>query len=512
VSTHESFSPFQRLLITIAVMSATLIQVLDTTIVNVALPHMEGTLAATPDQITWVLTSYLVASAIFMPLTGYFTDRWGRKNYLLICIGGFVVASVLCGAAENLTEMVIFRLVQGVFGAGLVPLSQAIMTDIFPPEERGKAMALWGVGVMIGPILGPTLGGYLTDVATWRWNFYINVPIGIASMLLTWQFLPKAPRKERQMDWLGLLFISLAIGSLQYFLDRGNQADWLHATDICVAVFIFTVSVPAFLWHTLGEQKRQALFDPAIFLDRNFMICSCLLGAFGLGLYGSMILLPLMTEGLLNYPVVTTGLVMAPRGIGTMISMMICGRLLTRQVDARILIFCGILLACFGTYIGTWYTMEISRIWIIVPVVIQGFGLGMVFVPLSAVAFATLPSALRPEAAGLFSLLRTIGSSAGISIVSTLLARDAQRFWNQEGGFVHPFNQAMWHFLHATGLSYGSPKGMSLLAAMVGRQAQMLAYVNAYAFITVSFFVMLPLVLLLKKSVQQSPVDVVSSE
>lgn len=503
--------PLTRFLITIAVMAATLIQVLDTTIVNVALPHMEGSLAASPDQITWVLTSYLVASAIFMPLTGYFTDRLGLKNYLLVCIGGFIVASALCGAAVNLTQMVIFRLLQGVFGAGLVPLSQAVMADIFPSEERGKAMALWGVGVMIGPILGPTLGGWLTEVATWRWNFYINVPIGLGSMLLTWQVLPASKQKKRNIDWTGLILVSLAIGAFQYVLDRGNQADWFNSTDICVAAFMVAVSLPLFLIHALGEHKRQALFDPAIFLDRNFVISSGLLAIFGLGLYGSMVLLPLMTQGLLNYPVMTAGLVMAPRGISTMASMLLAGRLVTR-IDPRHLVMMGSLIVCMGTWMGTWYSVGISPRWIIVPVLVQGFGLGLVFVPLSVVAFSTLPASLRPEAAGLFSLLRTLGSSMGISIVSTLLARNVQWFWNQLGEFLTPYNSAVSHYLQPLGLAPDSPMGKVVLAGLVGREAQMMAFTNCFAFISFSFLAMLPLVMMLKKGAHKVTVSVVEQE
>jgi len=497
--TEKVYSPLERTLITIAVMSATLLQVLDTTIVNVALPHMEGALAATPDQITWVLTSYLVASAIFMPLTGYFTDRMGQKKFLLFSMGGFVATSALCGAAGNITEIVIFRLLQGVFGAALVPLSQAIMADIFPAEERGTAMALWGVGVMVGPILGPTLGGYLTEVATWRWNFYINVPIGVASMLLAAKVVPDSVKKIRKMDWKGLALLWIAIGSLQYFLDRGNQADWLHARDICLSMFLFAVSVPAFLLHAHGRRNHQGVFDPHIFLDRNFTICSCLLGLFGLGLYGGMILLPLMTEGLMNYPVLTTGLIMAPRGLSAMVSMLLVGRLL-KYVDAKKLIFVGILLTGVGMYICTFYSLDISRAWLIAPIVIQGFGLGMVFVPLSAVAFSTLPAHLRAEAAGLFSLLRTIGSSIGISIVATILSRGTQHFWNQLGGRITPFNPAVANYLQSAGLTPDSPQGLTVLAHTLGMHAQMLAFINAYAFIAFCFMLMIPLVLILKRS------------
>ena len=503
-----SITPTTRVLITIAVMAATLMQVLDTTIVNVALPHMQGSLGATFDQVTWILTSYLVASAIFMPLTGYFTDRLGMKKYLLIGIGGFVLASALCGAATSITEIVIFRLLQGVFGAALVPLSQAVMTDIFPEEERGTAMAIWGVGVMVGPILGPTLGGYLTDIASWRWNFYINVPIGILCMLLVWQVLPDTAKKLRGMDWFGLLLISAAIGAGQFFLDRGNQENWFDSRTICIAAFITLVSLLGFFLHNLGRQNKTIVFDLSIFKDRNFAISSFLLAIFGLGLYGAMVILPLMLEGLFNYPVVTTGLVMAPRGISSMVSMLLVGRLI-RKYDARVLIFIGIIISCVGMYIGTYYNLSLSPGWIVGPILLQGFGLGMVFVPLSAVAFSTLPAVFRAEAAGLFSLLRTIGSSMGISIVSTLISRHTQIAWNQLGGFINPYNGAVHSYLQPLHLQANSFKGAAVLALALARHAQMQAFVDIYKFITWSFLLMLPLVLLLKKSQTKDKVETV---
>jgi len=494
----DQITPWQRALITIAVMSATLIQVLDTTIVNVALPHMQGSLAATPDQITWVLTSYLVASAIFMPLTGYFTDRLGQKNYLLISIGGFVIASALCGAAENLDQLVIFRLLQGVFGAALVPLSQSIIANIFPESERGSAMAIWGMGVMIGPILGPTLGGYLTEIATWRWNFYINVPVGLISLFLSWEVVPDTPKKERAMDWLGLLFISIAIGGCQYVLDRGNQADWFNARDICIVTFMTLISFLLFLLHSTEKQREVHVFDPGVFLDRNFAISSLLLGVCGIGLFGSMVVLPLMTENLFNYPVLTTGLVMAPRGISAMVSMMLVGKLI-RWMDPRKIIAMGVILGAIGMYIGTYYSFVISPGWIIGPILIQGFGLGMIFVPLSAVAFTTLPISLRAEGAGLFSLLRTIGSSIGISIVATLLTRQAQSAWNRLGGHIQPYSSAVYQYLYPLHLNPLSSKGAAVLGLTLGRQSQMLAFVDIYAFIMWSFLIMLPFIFLLKR-------------
>ena len=492
-----NLSPMHRALIIIAVMTATLMQVLDTTIVNVALPHMEGSLGANPDQITWILTSYLVASAIFMPLTGYFTDIWGQKKYLLISIGGFVIASALCGAAMSITQIVVFRLLQGVFGAALVPLSQSIMASIFPENERGKAMAIWGIGVMVGPVLGPTIGGYLTEVATWRWNFYINVPIGIACLFLTWQVVPDSEQKARQMDWLGLGYISVAIGAIQYFLDRGNEENWFDSRSICIAAFFGILALLLFLRHNIGRQNKNIVFDLSIFNDRNFALASTLMALFGLGLYGAMVILPLMLEGLLNYPVLTTGLVMAPRGLSAMVSMLIAGRIMN-LFDPRVLIFSGVMISILGMGLGTNYNLGINTWWVIGPILIQGLGLGLVFVPLSALAFATLKAESRHEAAGLFSLLRTLGSSIGISIVSTLLARHSQMSWNQLGGFITPYNHATEHYLRALHLDPTSPMGATQLQVLLHTQSQMVAFVNIYAFIAWSFVFMVPLVLLLK--------------
>lgn len=505
---HESYTAWQRLLITIAVMSASLIQVLDMTIVNVALPHMQGSLAATSDQITWVLTSYLVASAIFMPLTGYFRDRLGQKKYLLFSIAGFVLASALCGVAGNLMQLVLFRLLQGISGAALVPLSQSIIVDIFPENERGSAMAIWGMGIMVGPILGPTLGGYLTEIASWRWNFYINVPVGLMSLFLSWWIVPDSEKKNRSMDWRGLFLITLAIGGCQYVLDRGNQVDWFNASDICIVSFIALASFLLFLLSATHKNNHKHVFDPAIFLDRNFALCALMLAMCGIGLFGSMVLLALMAEGLFDYPVLTTGLVMAPRGISAMLSMLIVGKLI-RWMDPRKIIAMGIILSAFGMYLGTLYSFVISPGWIIMPLIVQGFGLGMIFVPLSSVAFTTLPSHLRAEAAGLFSLLRTIGSSIGVSIVATLLTRYTQIAWNQLGGFVQPYNLAVSDYLRPLSLSPFTPKGLMILMKEVARQAQMIAFVNVYTFIVWSFILMLPLVCLLKKANNNKSSDTV---
>ncbi|WP_338621273.1 DHA2 family efflux MFS transporter permease subunit [Paludibacterium sp. THUN1379] len=484
------------MLIIVAVMSATIMQALDTTIVNVALPQMQGNLGTTADQISWVLTSYLVASAIFMPLTGYLTDLLGRRRYLLYSIAGFVLASMLCGVAQNLAQIVLFRLLQGVFGAALVPLSQAIMADTFPLAERGRAMAIWGMGVMIGPIGGPTLGGWLTDVLDWRWTFYINVPVGLISLWLARQ-VPDTPRRQRDMDWLGLLLLTLGIGGLQFVLDRGNTEDWFSSRAIVAATFASVIGMAGFgLRGLLSRQKP--LFDLHIFRDGNFAASSFVITALGLAMYGAMVIQPIMLEGLFHYPTLSTGLVMAPRGIASMISMMMIGRLVSK-VDVRYLIGTGILIGACGTWVCTHYTLETSTAWFIWPVLLQGFGLGMIWVPLSTLALSTLPAALTAEAAGLFSLLRTIGSSVGIAVITTFYTRDTQAAWNHLVGYFNINNPALWSYLNLSGRTVLDETSASMLASELDRQAHMVAIVDVYWLITFSFLLMLPLVLMLRQ-------------
>lgn len=486
-----------RLLITVAVMSATVMQVLDTTIVNVALPHMQGELGANPDQITWVLTSYLVASGIFMPLTGFFTDRLGQKRFLMLSITGFVIASMLCGISTSLPEIVLFRLLQGVFGAALSPISQSIMITTFPHEQRGRAMAIWGLGIMVGPILGPTLGGWITESLNWRWLFYINVPVGIFSLSLTWLSVPETLRKARNIDWTGLIFIALGIGCLQFVLDRGNQENWFDSNMIKILSLLAVIGLVGFLWHSFTS-KKETLFNLRIFKDRNFATACTLMFALGLALYGTLVMQPLMLEGLLGYPVLTTGLVMAPRGLASAISMFLVGRLITR-FEPRLMVFTGIVLSAIGTYYMTRYNLYISPAWVIWPIVIQGFGIGLIFVPLATVAYATLPNESSAEAAGMFSLVRTIGSSIGISIVSTVVSRNTQASWHQLGGHITAANPALHDFLRNLHLPLDSHTAAAVLGMLVNRQSRMIGFLDAFKLIFVSFLVMLPLVFIMQR-------------
>jgi DHA2 family multidrug resistance protein len=488
----------QRAFLTVAVMAATVMQVLDTTIVNVALPQMQGELGATPDQVSWVLTSYLVASAIMMPLTGFFTDLFGRKKYLLISISGFVIASMLCGLAQNLTELVIFRMLQGMFGAALVPLSQAIMVDTYPIAERPKAMAIWSMGVMIGPIAGPTLGGWLTEVLDWRWTFYINLPVGIISFLLASRFVPDTERRSRNMDWLGFIYLSLAIAGLQYFLDRGNTDDWFNNTGVTTAAILSVIGLALFIWHSMKRQTNS-LFSLHIFRDRNFVTATLVITMLGFGLYGGMVIQPTMLEGLMGYPAATAGLVMAPRGLASMISMMLVGRMM-KTMDTRYIIAFGMILSAIGNYLYTLYNLNASPLQIFLPLIFQGFGLGFMMVPLTTIALATMRPYLVPDAAGLYSLLRTIGSSIGIALVSTLYSRGAQMNWQSLGGAIQPFNSALQPYVTGSTLNSATLNSTTLqpLAAELMRQSGMVSIVNAYWWMTASFIIMLPLVLLLK--------------
>lgn len=492
----SEISPRQRFFLTVAVMASTVMQVLDTTIVNVALPQMQGELGASPDQISWVLTSYLVASAIMMPLTGFFSDRLGRKKYLLISISGFVLVSMLCGIAQNITEIVLFRILQGLFGAALVPLSQAVMVDTWPLKERAKAMSIWGMGVMVGPIAGPTVGGWLTETFDWRWTFFINLPVGIFSLLLAMRYVPDTEKRRRKMDWTGFLLLSLAIGGLQYFLDRGNNDDWFNSTGITVAAILGMISFILFLWHSFS-QKAHSLFSLAIFHDRNFTTASIVITALGFGMYGAMVLQPIMLESLMGYPATSAGLVMAPRGIASMISMLMVSSLMKR-FDARWIIMAGMIMSAFGNFLCTQFTLDVSAWQIILPSLFQGAGLGFMMVPLTTIALSTMTPQFIPDASGVYSLLRTIGSSVGIALISTIYSRDMQMNWQTLGNSIQPFNHNLQNYLLNLPHAANGGLGVSHIISELSHQAAMVAMVSAYWWISASFVLMIPLVFLLK--------------
>lgn len=485
-----------RVLVSIAVMLTTVMVVLDMTIVNVALPHMMGALGATSEQVTWVLTSYLVSDAIFVALTGFLAARFGQRRLILLCIGGFVASSALCGMAQNLPEMVAFRILQGCMGAPIIPLSQAIMVESFGREERGKAMAVWGIGIMVAPVLGPTLGGYITDHLNWRWVFYINVPVGIVSILLALATVRETVRHATRTDWLGMGLMIAGIGSLQLVLDRGDQEEWFNSDLITLLTLTCVVGLLSFVLR--GWRKPDNIVNLHLFRDRNFATSALMMGAFGLGLFGTIAIQPILLERMLGYPAALTGEVMAPRALASAASMFLVGQLITR-IDPRYLVLGGIGLSALGTWIMTGYTLDISPGWIAWPGVIQGLGMGMIFVPLSTLAYDTLPRESTAEAAGLFNLVRTIGSSIGISVVATVLTRRTQHHWDVLGGYINPFNPDLLNWLNAHGLSLNDPLAAQRLAGELNRQAGMLAFVDAFWLVTLSFILMAPLVWLLKR-------------
>lgn len=480
----------------IAVMAATIMQVLDTTIVNVALPNMAGQLDATPDNISWVLTSYLIASAIFMPLTGYLTDRLGQRRYLLISIAGFVITSALCGMASSLFQMVLFRFMQGIFGASLVPLSQSIMLQIFPGEQRGKAMAIWSMGVMVAPILGPTLGGWLTEMVSWRWTFYINLPVGILSFLLALRYVPDTALRARRMDWLGFASLAVGIGALQLVLDRGNQDDWFSSQMLTLAALIALLSLIFFIVYTLTG-RHHPLFDLRIFRDRNFLFASLIMTTIGIGFFGGMLLQSLFLQNFLGYPTFEAGLYMAPRGLASFLVMILVGKFVGK-IPPRNFVFVGILASIAGNYLMTRFTSDITANDLILPMMLQGVGMGLIFVPISTLAFTTLPKEIAAEAAGIYSLIRALGSALGISILTTYFSRSTEQNWSLLRGEITPYSGALHAYLAPLHLGMQDPQGIALAARAVLHQAQNFGYIDSFWFATLNFVLMLPLLLLVR--------------
>lgn len=487
-----------RAAITVCVILATIMQALDTTIANIALPHIQGSVSASQDQINWVLTSYIVAAAIMTPLTGFLAGRFGRKRVFLAAVAGFTVASMLCGMAHSLPQIVLFRVLQGLFGAALVPLSQSVLFDIYPPERRGAAMALFGVAVMVGPVLGPVLGGWLTDNFTWRWVFYINLPIGVLAFLGITTFLPETIRNaSAKLDWFGFGTLSLAIGALQVMLDRGEQLDWFGSGEIVIEAIITVSAFYLFLAHTFTSD--EPFVRPSLFRDRNFAAGIVFIFIVGITYLASLALITPYLQGLMNYPIVTAGLVLGPRGLGTMAAMMIVGRLIGR-VDTRLLLGIGLGLSAWSFYDMTGWTPDISQMTIMRNGVIQGAGLGFLFVPLSAVTMSTLPPEQRTEGAGLFNLSRNIGSSVGISVVTSLLTQNTQANHADIVQHVTAVNRLFDAPAIAQFWNPATAGGRAALDAMITQQAQIIAYVDDFKLLMIATLAVIPMLIVFKRA------------
>ena len=495
MDTPAKIAPADKKIVTLAVMLATIIQVLDTTIANVALPHMQGSLMATQDQVSWVLTSYIVATAIMTLPTAWLAGRYGRKTILLLSVGGFTLSSVLCGMATSLDQMVLFRMLQGVFGAALVPLSQATLLDINERAYHGKAMAIWGMGVMIGPILGPSLGGYLTEYYSWRWVFFINLPLGILSFLGLMFYLPESQRVARPFDKLGFLTLSICIACIQLILDRGEQAGWLDSLEIQIYVALILSTVWMYIVHS--HRIAHPFLSPVMLRDSNLRLGLFFMFVVGMILLATMALLPPYMQNIMGYSVLDVGLVLAPRGFGTLAAMIIVSRV-TDKIDPRKLIFLGLLLTAFALDLMSGFTTFVPAKDIIISGLVQGFGLGFVFIPLSNIAYITLEPRYRAEAASLFSLVRNLGSSIGVSIGFTLFTRNThiQHAYLTEA--ITPYSAGVDLALAPDNIVAGSNAVLAMLDGEITKQAMTIAYINDFRLMMWVALALVPLVFILK--------------
>ncbi|HTO67868.1 MAG TPA: MDR family MFS transporter [Bradyrhizobium sp.] len=485
----------RRNMVTICAMTATIMQALDTTIANVALPYMQGTLSASQDQINWVLTSYIVAAAIMTAPVGWIANRFGRKRIFIICSAGFTIASVFCGLAQDINQMVLFRLLQGVFGAALVPLSQAVMLDSYTLQERAKAMSIWGMGVMMGPIMGPSLGAWLTETYSWHWVFFVNLPFGFITVLGLIVFMDETKQNlSLKFDWFGFAALAVAIGSLQLALDRGEQLGWLESNEIIAEFIISAVGFYYFLAHSFTTQNPFIQFG--LFKDRNFVTGCVFMAVMGLVLYSTMALASPYLQNVIGYPIITAGVLLASRGCGTFVAMMLVGRMM-RFFEARTLIVSGLLLTAFSLFEMTGWTDQTGASEIVTLSVIQGFGFGLVFVPLSTVSFLTLANNLRTDGTSMLTLMRNIASSAGISIVIAQLTEGSRRIHAILVEHVTPFNHAMQMPDVAGMINMNTDTGRAMADAMVNVQAQIIAFSQDYQLVMLFILCSVPLAIMI---------------
>ncbi len=488
----------RRNMVTICAMTATIMQALDTTIANVALPYMQGSLSASQDQINWVLTSYIVAAAIMTAPVGWIANRFGRKRIFIACSAGFTIASVMCGLAQDINQMVLFRLLQGVFGAALVPLSQAVMLDTYALHERAKAMSIWGMGVMLGPIMGPSLGAWLTETYSWHWVFFVNLPFGIVTVLGLLAFMDETkPNLELRFDWFGFLALAVGIGSMQLALDRGEQLGWLESDEIIIEAIVSMAGFYYFFAHSFTTAKPFIQF--AIFKDRNFVSGCVFMAVMGLVLYSTMALSSPYLQNVIGYPILTAGLLLATRGAGTFVAMMLVGRFM-KYVEARTLIISGLALMSLSLFFMTGWTDQTAVTSIVVVSIAQGFGLGLVFVPLSTVAFLTLPNHLRTDGTSMLTLLRNVASSIGISIVISQLTEGARRVYAVLSEHINPFNHALQMPDVSRMIDLNSDTGRAMADAMVGLQAQIIAFALDYQMVMIITLCAIPLTIMIGSS------------
>jgi MFS transporter, DHA2 family, multidrug resistance protein len=495
-------------IIAISVMLGTFMEVLDTTVVNVSLQHIAGSLSVTPEEATWVLTSYLVANAIVLPLTGWLANYFGRRNILLVSVGGFTLFSFLCGIAPNLPLLIIFRVFQGATGGGLQPLSQAILMEAFPPEKRAKAMAFWALGIVVAPMLGPVLGGWITDSYSWRWLFYINIPIGALAIVMSLLFIHDPPyirRGEGGVDYWGIGYLALGIGALQIILDKGQEEDWFGSHFILT---LFIICVVGLLFFVIRELTTgHPVVQLKIFKNRTYSTGVFLMTVLGFVLYGSTVLLPLWLQTLMGYSALEAGMAMLPRGLGSFLFMPVVG-ILMGKIEARKLLAAGLVIASFSIYQLSKLNLNAGYWDIFWPQLLQGMSMGLLFVPLTTITNGLIPKEQMGNATSLFNLMRNIGASIGIASVTTISARHAQMHTNDLSRHINPYNPLAQASLDNMKHAFMS-RGMDAITAakqayagvfgMIERQAAMMSYIDVFFLLAVMFAACLPLILLMKK-------------
>ena len=495
-------------LIAVAVMFATFMEVLDTTVVNVSLPHIAGSLSVTIDEATWALTSYLVANAIILPMTGWLASVFGRKNLLMISVVGFTAASFLCGLAPTLSMLIVFRVMQGATGGALQPLSQAVLLEAFAPQDRGKAMGFWALGIVVAPILGPVLGGWLTDNYSWRWVFYINIPVGIASIVMTKLYIfdpPYLRSENRNVDYWGIGMLVVGIGALQIVLDKGQQEDWFESNLIVMLAIISAVTLIALVWHELTTD--DPIVDLRVLKERSYAVGVFLMTVVGFVLYGSMVLLPIMLQTLLGYPPLQAGIAMAPRGIGSFFMMPLTG-LMTGKFDPRKLLTAGLIVGGTTLIWLSWLNLQAGYWDIFWPQLIQGVGMSLLFVPLTTISMDRIPREKMGYATSLFNLMRNIGGSVGIASTGTMLARHSQSTTSVLGSNVTAYNpaaQSMLAQMQGAFMAAGadavtaSQRAYAAMFGMVQREATMVSFVVIFQLMGWIFIGLVPLILLMKR-------------
>ena len=492
---YQKKSSGQKTLIIVTIMLVAILEVLDSTIVNVALPNMMPSLNANQNQITWILTSYVVAAAMMLPLTGFLSNRLGTKKLLIVDITGFMVSSFLCGTANSLDIMVFYRLLQGAFGAALIPLSQAILRESFPLEEQGKAMSIWGLGIMAAPVCGPTLGGYIVAHASWRWIFYLNAPICLLGLIMTIIVIPDSEKSDQKIDYLGIILMFTGIGCLQILLDQGNSNNWFHSNFILLMTVISLFSTVLFIIRSASH--KAPVITLSIFLDRNFTLCTILLSLFCGCLFGYVTLEPIMLENLFQYTPLIAGKTMISMGLASAVAMGFSSFLMNR-INVKYLLCFSLLMTAVANYYLSTLSLAATQNNFIIANIFFGFGLGLFMVPLTTYSLATMPARNITEAAGLFTYGRMLGTSVGVSLLSTLVARETQINWSQLSSHITLFNNNLQTWLNHQHESIHNPQALIQLEKTLTLQSSMIAFVDAFRLICILFICFIPLVLCLK--------------